>query len=176
MIEWTKVAKTMKIGIPVSFRPNIQSKEDLMMNNQIVCIPIDLAICPTFEEGINKNKWMLKSIASILMTAYSFYYACLVLVRLPFNLDKLVTGFISDGLTCTYSSPIFSKKPWVYAGKESHGFFYYCPVLPKCHFSLSIGALGDDISLSVFTDTASGIDNPQELVDLFIENQKKALS
>ena len=163
------------IGIPVNFRPNIKSISDVKWNNQIVLIPLELAVCPTIDEGLSKNKAILNSMVKILMKAHSFLMSCYISTRLPFNLDQIILDYITDGLSVTYSSPVFSKTALIVNGKKSIGVFYYCPTLNYNHASISISAYGDAVAVTCFTDTASGIDDPQQFVDLFIQNNRKAL-
>ena len=94
---------------------------------------------------------------------------------MPFNIGKWFLALASDGLTMVFSTPLLSKHPWILNGHRVKQNFYFVPQLPNTNSGMSIGAIENDAGVALIVDEASGISNPQEIIDLFIKNNKEVL-
>ena len=85
-------------------------------------------------------------------------------------------AFMSDGTTSFFTNVHASKIAFIWDGKKSLGQYYYAPTMGNNLTFFTIATVGNDVGVSLFTDENSGIENPKDLADLFVQISQQVIA
>jgi diacylglycerol O-acyltransferase len=159
-----KTERRVRISIPVSFRKNAKSAEDLDLMNDIAPLFIDLNLNPDFETSLAQVRASTQSIRRS-FTPYATYYTVKILAKIPMLLYLWVSNYTTTKVTIVFSNVAGPKIPLVYDGFTCKKIGFLLPALGEISCGLSLISMADKLKVGMLTDK-NVLNDPAEIVNL----------
>ena len=162
--EGQKLPEYFTVGMPFSLRETPADIYKVRLNNDFVCMLVDIKLFKHFDDGINHFKMLLGNMKNSL-APFGVYTCCRIATNIPYRLSKFVTDLYTDKYTMIYSNLNANKKRIIFSGHDSQGQFYFAPFPGKAGMGVSIVTIGNLMRLSLYADE-SFMPDTQSLKDL----------
>lgn len=168
------MVERLKCGFPFSLREPAKSLEEFKTCNDICLFMQEIRLFEKFEDALKHFKVVFKKLKSSLRP-FASYYAMGFAAIMPFCVPKLLINIVSDKPSFMWTNVPGLKKRFKICGVDQTGIFVYLPNIGYLPNGISMVTSGDLIGFAVFVEETSGMQHPQELVDIYSRRIKEVV-
>ena len=112
----SEIPDTVNSGMPINLRQPLKQLSDVSLSNHVVTMPFRLRLNPDFDQALSINQPTLTKIKTSLPVLNAIKHSVAVITSLPFNWNKDLLNYLSDGFTFVLSTPLVTRKRFSFNG------------------------------------------------------------